>query len=91
MLEQLRGAPEMFVAEVIDTACGIDRNGKDVKIANLQQTLLKIFIDRPELPSEMKLRLLMLYFACVANIPEANRSKLMDAAKLEPEDHQAML
>ncbi|CAK9034204.1 unnamed protein product [Durusdinium trenchii] len=74
-----------------DTACGIDRNGKDVKIANLQQTLLKIFIDRPELPSEMKLRLLMLYFACVANIPEANRSKLMDAAKLEPEDHQAML
>lgn len=24
-----------------DTACGIDRNGKDVKIANLQQTLLK--------------------------------------------------
>ncbi|CAK9049579.1 SNARE-interacting protein KEULE [Durusdinium trenchii] len=74
-----------------DTACGIDRNGKDVKIANLQQTLLKIFIDRPELPSEMKLRLLMLYFACVANIPEANRSKLMDAAKLEPEDHQVLI
>lgn len=112
----------------------------------------RIFTDRPELASEMKLRLLMLFFAaalapqnahlsypcffpqclmdvaqnhgkwmctaskhdqicsskaCVANIPEvgirnlstfvvnvaaicqANRSKLMDAAKLEPEDHQA--
>ena len=27
--------------------------------------------------------------ACVANIPEANRSKLMEAAKLDAEDHQA--
>lgn len=74
-----------------DIACGVDRNGKDVKIVNLQQTLLKIFTDRPELASEMKLRLLMLFFACVANIPEANRSKLMDAAKLEPEDHQVLI
>lgn len=74
-----------------DIACGIDRNGKDVKIVNLQQTLLKIFTDRPELPSEMKLRLLMLFFACVANIPEANRSKLMDAAKLDAEDHQVLI
>ena len=112
----------------------------------------RIFTDRPELASEMKLRLLMLFFATalaaqkcslelsmffsamshgcgsksrevdvystqtwsnlqfqgvcrkhsrgwdpnlstfvvdVAAICQANRSKLMDAAKLEPEDHQA--
>ncbi|CAJ1462274.1 unnamed protein product [Effrenium voratum] len=74
-----------------DIACGIDKNGKDVKITNLQTTLQRILTDRPELPSEMKLRLLMLYFACVANIPEANRSKLMEAARLAPEDHQVLM
>jgi len=29
------------VAPSQDIACGVDRNGKDVKIVNLQQTLLK--------------------------------------------------
>eukprot|EP00439_Symbiodinium_sp_Y106_P069127 s2456_g11.t2 len=74
-----------------DIACGIDRSGKDVKITNLQTTLQRILTDRPELSSEVKLRLLMLFFACVANVPEASRSKLLDVAQLGADDQQALM
>jgi len=77
-----------------DCACGINQYGKDVKATNLQEDILKLF-RRAEaefsLPGELKLRLLMLYFTCVANVPEAVRRRLMDASRLEADDQKVLL
>lgn len=77
-----------------DCACGINKDGKDVKATNLQEDVLSIF-RRSEadfsLPSELKLRLLMLYFTCVANVPEPVRRRLMDSSKLDADDNQVLL
>lgn len=76
-----------------DIACGVDKSGKDVKVSNLQSNLTRVFgeLDQQSLRSESKLRLLMLYFACVANIQEGVRNRLIDMAKLSPEHQQTLL
>lgn len=75
-----------------DVACGIDKSGKDVKATSLQENISKLF-HNPEvdLPSEVKLRLLMLYFACVANVPEAVRKRLIESSRLEDADGRVLL
>lgn len=76
-----------------DIACGIDKNGKEVKASNLVESLMKILskVDGAELPSETKLRLLMLYLACMVNVPESVKEKLVEQSSLEPKDQQVML
>jgi len=75
-----------------DIACGIDSSGKDVKATNLQGHLTKVFSELESvLPSETKLRILMLYFACMANISEVVRQKLIEMAKLDPEDERVLM
>jgi len=74
-----------------DIACGVDKAAKEVKVANLQKEIQRIFSERKQLSSETKLRLLMLYFACVANITEAVRQRLMEMAELETDHHQVLL
>eukprot|EP00933_Yihiella_yeosuensis_P023959 TRINITY_DN18591_c0_g1_i2.p1 TRINITY_DN18591_c0_g1~~TRINITY_DN18591_c0_g1_i2.p1 ORF type:complete len:647 (+),score=146.63 TRINITY_DN18591_c0_g1_i2:63-1943(+) len=77
-----------------DVACGVDKNGKEAKISNLQERLASAFKDIPgdpkPLSSESKLRLLMLYFACVAGITDGARRPLMEMAKLSSEDQQVL-
>merc|ERR1740138_941701 len=75
-----------------DIACGVDRDGKDVKATNLQASLAKAFTElETVLASETKLRLLMLFFACMANISEVVRQKLIEMAKLEPEGQNVLM
>jgi len=75
-----------------DIACGIDRSGKDVKVAGLQAQLAKMLGElETTLPSEAKLRLLMLYLAGIANVPETARDQLLKMAKLAPEDHHVLM
>merc|ERR1712100_291231 len=75
-----------------DIACGVDRSGKDVKATNLQALLSKSFSELESvLSSESKLRLLMLYFTCMANISEVVRQKLIEMARLDPEDQDVLM
>jgi len=74
-----------------DVACGVDKAGKDVKSSNLQSSISRIFQDLDsQLKSETKLRILMLYLACVVNVSEVVRGKLIEMARLEPEDQQVL-
>jgi len=75
-----------------DIACGIDQSGKDVKVAGLSEKLAKMLGElETMLPSEAKLRLVMLYLACIANVPETARNKLIEMAKLAPEDQDVLM
>jgi len=74
-----------------DIACGVDKAGKDVKAMNLQTQLAKMFSElETALTSESKLRMLMLYLSCMANVQVAVRDKLIEGARLASED-QAIL
>lgn len=75
-----------------DIACGVDRDGKDMKAEKLQRSLTEAFVAFEKvLPSESKLRLLMLYFSCWANISEVVRQKLIESARLAPEDQEVLM
>jgi len=75
-----------------DIACGIDRAGKDVKAMNLQTQLTKLFSElETTLASESKLRMLMLYLTCMANVQESVRNKLIEMAKLAPADQAVLM
>lgn len=75
-----------------DTACGVDRSGKDVKVTNLQSSLTRVFGDHKDhISSETKLRLLMLYFASVDNISQVVRDKLIELAQLDASDEQVLM
>eukprot|EP00440_Ansanella_granifera_P044327 gb/GFBE01048043.1/.p1 GENE.gb/GFBE01048043.1/~~gb/GFBE01048043.1/.p1 ORF type:complete len:634 (+),score=148.96 gb/GFBE01048043.1/:1-1902(+) len=74
-----------------DIACGVDREGKDVKATNLQSSVTRAFNELQQLSSETKLRLLMLYFASVANISEAVRTRLIDIAQLDGDSREVLL
>mmetsp|Transcript_65761 Transcript_65761/g.169979 ORF Transcript_65761/g.169979 Transcript_65761/m.169979 type:complete len:308 (-) Transcript_65761:21-944(-) len=75
-----------------DIACGVDKSGKDVKDTNLQGGLRMALTEMETvLSSETRLRLLMLYFACMANISEVVRTRLIEMAKLEPEDQEVLM
>jgi len=75
-----------------DIACGVDKYAKEVPATRMGEALSKV-VGRMEGDqfSEVKLRLLMLYFACVANITEAVRTRMLDMCKLKPADHICML
>jgi syntaxin-binding protein 1 len=75
-----------------DVACGVNEDGKEIKPPNMQDTLSRLF-SRADmcLSSEAKLRLLMLYFGCVAQTPAALTEKLVESAKLQPEDHDVLM
>lgn len=73
-----------------DIACGIDETGRDVKAASVQEKLTEIF-SKPALSSESKLRLLMLFLASFANISDLARQRLIEMAKLEPEDQEVLM
>lgn len=66
-----------------DIACGVDKDGKDIKATQCQDALIKFVSNNPDLPSESRLRLVMLYFACMANISEKN---LTEVLRLSSED-----
>jgi len=75
-----------------DIACGVDQYGKDVKTNNLHDRLARFFSEAQSgLAHESRLRLLMLYFACIANISEVVRRRLTEAAQLEAEDQAVLL
>mmetsp|Transcript_112254 Transcript_112254/g.358278 ORF Transcript_112254/g.358278 Transcript_112254/m.358278 type:complete len:648 (+) Transcript_112254:130-2073(+) len=75
-----------------DIACGVDKSGKDVKANSLQTQLTKIFSDfGSTVTSELKLRMLMLYLACMANVQGAVRDKLVEMARLAPEDQAVLM
>jgi len=66
-----------------DIACGVDKDGKDIKATQCQDALIKFVSNNSDLPSESRLRLVMLYFACMANISEKN---LTEVLRLSSED-----
>lgn len=75
-----------------DIACGVDRDGKDAKAVNLQSALTRAFAELEQRStSESRLRLLMLYFACLANVSEVVRPKLIEMAKLDASDQQVLM
>lgn len=88
--ERLMAQPGIGLLEQ-DIACGVDEKGKDVKSATMQAQLTDCFAKFTDLASETKLRLLMLYFACMANISEGVRQKLIEMARLEAEDQDVLM
>jgi len=67
-----------------DIACGIDKMGSSVKNESVQR---RVFSElESAMPSEWKLRLLMLYFVSFANIPTSVRDKFIAQAGLAPEE-----
>lgn len=75
-----------------DIACGVDQYGKDVKASHLQVQLTKVFSElETTLGSQAKLRMLMLYLACMANVQDTVRSKLIEMARLTPEDQAVLM
>merc|ERR1712039_314192 len=74
-----------------DIACGIDSRGNGVKAATLQHTMTNLFTNfETSMPSEEKLRLLMLYFVSFDNVPATVRDKIRDYAKLADADDAAL-
>lgn len=71
-----------------DIACGVDKIATEIKPNKLQDQFTK-FMSRQEsqLPGETKLRLLMLYLVCMANVPEQMRDKLIECCNLQPDDN----
>mmetsp|Transcript_7161 Transcript_7161/g.15558 ORF Transcript_7161/g.15558 Transcript_7161/m.15558 type:complete len:650 (-) Transcript_7161:98-2047(-) len=75
-----------------DIACGVDASGKDVKATNLQGSLAKVLSELDaNLSSETRLRMLMLYWACVANVSEVARQKLLEMAHLSSDDQYVLM
>mmetsp|Transcript_13956 Transcript_13956/g.25769 ORF Transcript_13956/g.25769 Transcript_13956/m.25769 type:complete len:650 (+) Transcript_13956:79-2028(+) len=72
-------------------ACGVDDRGKDVSGSQLVDSLNKVFTKFDFLTSRSKLRLLMLFFACVSQIADNVQQRLMDQARLERIDKDALL
>lgn len=72
-----------------DVACGVDKDGKEVKMSSLPDSLMRVFGEL-EVSSEAKLRLFMLYLACVANVSESVRGNLKSEARLADEDEQVL-
>lgn len=72
-------------------ACGIDDQARVVKPADMQQSLSKLVTEMPDLPGETKLRLLMLYLACMANVNEHARELLIANCSLTPEDNHVLM
>merc|ERR1711957_945492 len=69
-----------------DIACGVDSLGNNVKAANLQQSMTKLFtVSETSMSSQAKLRLLLLYFVSFANVPIPVRDKIIEYAKLAAE------
>ena len=66
-----------------DLACGVDREGKEVKPLKSVAQLSDILIDR-NIGAELKVRFLLLYFAVIENVPETSRKQLI-AQLPEPE------
>eukprot|EP00928_Gymnodinium_smaydae_P093994 TRINITY_DN7840_c0_g1_i3.p1 TRINITY_DN7840_c0_g1~~TRINITY_DN7840_c0_g1_i3.p1 ORF type:complete len:655 (-),score=133.65 TRINITY_DN7840_c0_g1_i3:322-2286(-) len=73
-----------------DIACGIDASGKDVKPSNLLSTLSKV-LGESQVSSEVKLRLLALFYASMTNISEVARQKLMELANLDAADQYVLM
>lgn len=86
------GLPSLGLLEQ-DIACGVDTSGKDTKAASLQAKLIKLFSEpaTAHLPSESKLRLLMLFFTCFANVAESLRKQLIEFAKLSADDQDVLM
>merc|ERR1712048_793316 len=75
-----------------DIACGVDGQGTDIKASSLSTALIRFLSEKEQvLSSESKLRLLMLYLACVGNVSTQVRQKLIDSANLKAEDQQVLL
>merc|ERR1719291_13952 len=75
-----------------DIACGHDRKGNALKSDKLSEHLVKFFVDRgTSVPSETKLRLLLLYLSCVAHVTDVVRKKLIAAAKLSADDQVVLM
>jgi syntaxin-binding protein 1 len=73
-------------------ACGVDGQGREVKPAELQTSLTSLVNTfEGDLSGESKLRLLMLYFTCMANVPEQIRQKLISFCNLRPEDNHTLM
>ena len=74
--EKLTGAVGLFEQDLV---CGVDKEGKDVKPIRYVSQLTQLLTDpNLRLSSENKLRLLLLYFSCVVNIPEQSRKQLIE-------------
>jgi len=72
-----------------EIACGVTEEGTDVKPEKLQRRLADIVSSgEDELPSESKLRLLMLYLSCMANVHEQIMSI---GSNLDPLDSAVLL
>lgn len=75
-----------------DIACGVDNQGREIKPSELQTSFTSLIngLDS-DLSGSSKLRLLMLYFTCMANVPEQVRQKLIDKCKLSSEDNHILM
>lgn len=74
--EKLTGMPGLFEQDLV---CGVDKEGKEVKPLRFISQLTQLLTDpNLRLTSESKLRLLLLYFSCIINIPETSRKQLLE-------------
>eukprot|EP00929_Paragymnodinium_shiwhaense_P013067 TRINITY_DN120924_c0_g1_i1.p1 TRINITY_DN120924_c0_g1~~TRINITY_DN120924_c0_g1_i1.p1 ORF type:complete len:636 (+),score=131.94 TRINITY_DN120924_c0_g1_i1:174-2081(+) len=73
-----------------DLACGIDETGKDTKPDGLKKQL-RLAFESSSISDESRLRLLLLYYACITNVHEKVREQLIESSRLEPDDQAVIM
>ncbi|CAD7922953.1 unnamed protein product [Amoebophrya sp. A25] len=75
-----------------DLACGVDREGREMKTIRYVSVLTQLLTDPGlDLCPEVKLRLLLLYFSVIGNVPDSGRRQLMEAARLRDTEQRCIL
>ncbi|CAD7951988.1 unnamed protein product [Amoebophrya sp. A120] len=83
-----------------DLATGVDREGREMKVLRFNSLLQQILnnsasssysSDPNFIPMETKVRLLLLYFSVIGNVPDSSRRQLLDAARLTNTEQQMVL
>eukprot|EP00392_Amoebophrya_sp_AT5.2_P006437 g6449.t1 len=75
-----------------DLATGVDREGREMKPVRYVSLLTQVFHQLGGVvPTEVKLRLLLLYFSCILNVPDSSRRQLLEAARLSDDEERVIL
>eukprot|EP00397_Hematodinium_sp_SG-2012_P013456 GEMP01013663.1.p1 GENE.GEMP01013663.1~~GEMP01013663.1.p1 ORF type:complete len:606 (+),score=120.69 GEMP01013663.1:86-1903(+) len=74
-----------------ELATGITDSMKEAKIIQMTGALTTFFANTPNLPADVKLRLILLYLALFNDVSAQSRQTLMEAANLPDSDHRAVL
>lgn len=87
--EKITGPPGLFEQDLVT---GVDKEGKEIKPLRYVSQLTQLLTDpNLRLGNESKLRLLLLYFCSVVNIPETSRKQLLEVANLNEKEKDVVL